>query len=160
MPLLLVLPRFRWAAVQPGRDLEVRAAGEDTATALRVRVARTRIVIIVAAVGMIASATSITGPIAFVSFLAGPIAARIVGGSGSLLLPSALIGAALTLAADYTGQFLLPSRYPVGVVTGALGAPYLLSPHRAHQPERKVAMTDRPRHVLEVRQLSAGYGET
>jgi iron complex transport system permease protein len=32
----------------------------------------------------------------------------------------------LVLAGDYAGQFLLPSRYPVGVVTGALGAPYLI----------------------------------
>ena len=65
-------------------------------------------------------------PIAFVAFLSGPIAARIVGNSGSLLLPSALVGAVLVLAGDYAGQFLLPSRYPVGVVTGALGAPYLI----------------------------------
>lgn len=126
VPLLLVLLVFGGLLLSQSRDLEVLRLGEDTATALGVHVARTRIVIIIAAVGMIASATSITGPIAFVSFLAGPIAARIVGGSGSLLVPSALVGAVLTLAADYTGQFLLPSRYPVGVVTGALGAPYLL----------------------------------
>jgi iron complex transport system permease protein len=43
-----------------------------------------------------------------------------------LLLPSALTGAVLVLAADYIGQHLLPGRYPVGVVTGALGAPYLI----------------------------------
>ena len=30
------------------------------------------------------------------------------------------------LLGDYVGQFLLPGRYPVGVVTGALGAPYLI----------------------------------
>ena len=67
-----------------------------------------------------------TGPIAFVAFLAGPIAARIVGANGSLLLPSALVGAVLVLVADFAGQFLLPARYPVGVVTGVLGAPYLI----------------------------------
>ena len=66
------------------------------------------------------------GPIAFVAFLAGPIAARIVGANGSLLLPSALVGAVLVLVADFAGQFLLPARYPVGVVTGVLGAPYLI----------------------------------
>jgi iron complex transport system permease protein len=32
----------------------------------------------------------------------------------------------LVLVGDYCGQFLLPGRYPVGVVTGALGAPYLI----------------------------------
>jgi len=91
-----------------------------------VRVAETRVVVIVAAVGMIAFATAAAGPIAFVAFLSGPIAARIVGRNGSLLIPAALVGAVLVLVADYVGQFALPSRYPVGVVTGALGAPYLV----------------------------------
>jgi iron complex transport system permease protein len=62
----------------------------------------------------------------FVAFLSGPIASRIVGPNGSILIPSALVGAVLVLAGDYIGQFALPSRYPVGVVTGALGAPYLI----------------------------------
>ena len=75
---------------------------------------------------MIAVATAVTGPIAFVAFLSGPIAARLLGRDGSLLLPAALVGAVLVLLGDYVGQFLLPGRYPVGVVTGALGAPYLI----------------------------------
>jgi iron complex transport system permease protein len=108
------------------RDLDIMRLGDDMAAGLGVRVARTRIAVIFAAVGLIACATAVTGPIAFISFLSGPIAARIVGGSASLLVPSALIGALLALAGDYAGQFLLPGRYPVGVVTGALGAPYLL----------------------------------
>lgn len=125
-PLLLALIVFGGVLFSQYRNLEVLRFGDDTACALGVQVARTRIAVIFAAVGMIASATAVTGPIAFVSFLSGPIAARIVGGGASLLLPSALIGALLALAGDYAGQFLLPSRYPVGVVTGALGAPYLL----------------------------------
>ena len=125
-PLLLALLVFGGLLLFHRRDLEMLRLGDDAAAALGVRVARTRIAAIVAAVGMIASATAVTGPIAFVSFLSGPIAARLVGGSGSLLLPSALVGALLALGGDYVGQFLLPSRYPVGVVTGALGAPYLL----------------------------------
>ena len=87
---------------------------------------RTRIVAIVAGVGLIAFATAACGPIAFVSFLAGPIAARIVGPNGSLLVPAALVGALLVLVADLVGQFALGTRYPVGVVTGVLGAPYLI----------------------------------
>ena len=81
---------------------------------------------IVAAVGLIAFATAACGPIAFVSFLAGPIAARIVGPNGSLLVPAALVGALLVLVADLVGQFALGTRFPVGVVTGVLGAPYLI----------------------------------
>ena len=35
-------------------------------------------------------------------------------------------GAVLVLAADLCGQYAFPARYPVGVITGILGAPYLL----------------------------------
>lgn len=126
LPLLMALAVFGGLLLSRARDLEALRLGDDTAAALGVRVGRTRVLIIIAAVGMIASATAISGPIAFVAFLSGPIAARIVGNNGSLLLPAALTGAALVLVGDYCGQFLLPSRYPVGVVTGALGAPYLI----------------------------------
>ena len=109
-----------------GKDIEALRLGEDTAAALGVNLGLTRLLVMMCAVGLIAVATAVTGPIAFVAFLSGPIAARIVGTSGSLLIPAALVGASLVLVGDYIGQFLLPSRYPVGVVTGALGAPYLI----------------------------------
>jgi iron-siderophore transport system permease protein len=41
-------------------------------------------------------------------------------------VPAALVGALLVLVADLVGQFALGTRYPVGVVTGVLGAPYLI----------------------------------
>lgn len=127
LPLVAGLALFGGLLLGRARDLEALRLGDDTAAALGVDVAGTRVLVIVAAVGLIAMATAVAGPIAFVAFLSGPIAARIAGnGGGSLLVPSALIGALLVLAGDWCGQFLLPSRYPVGVVTGALGAPYLL----------------------------------
>lgn len=126
LPVLVALLVFGGLLLSRGRDLEALRMGDDTAAALGVRVGLTRITVIVCAVGMIAVATAVTGPIAFVAFLSGPIAARIIGPNGSILLPSALIGACLVLVGDYIGQFLMPSRYPVGVITGALGAPYLI----------------------------------
>ncbi|UXN70299.1 iron ABC transporter permease [Devosia neptuniae] len=126
LPLLAALIVFGGLLLSRTRELELLRLGDDTAAALGVRVGRTRVIVIIAAVGMIATATAITGPIAFVAFLSGPIAARIVGPRGSLLIPAALVGGMLVLAGDYAGQFLLPTRYPVGVVTGALGAPYLI----------------------------------
>ncbi len=108
------------------RRLAAMQLGDDAASALGVRLDLTRIVVIVAAVGLISFATAATGPIAFVAFLSGPIAARLVGPSGSLMIPSALVAALLVLVADFSGQFLLGARYPVGVVTGVLGAPYLI----------------------------------
>ncbi|MDX6738446.1 FecCD family ABC transporter permease [Actinocorallia sp. A-T 12471] len=109
-----------------GRDLSAMQLGDDTASALGVRVERSRIVVIVAAVCLIAFATAAAGPIAFVAFLSGPIAARLVGTGGSLLVPAGLVGALLVLVADFTGQYAFDVRYPVGVVTGVLGAPYLV----------------------------------
>ncbi|WP_157015535.1 FecCD family ABC transporter permease [Mesorhizobium xinjiangense] len=126
VPVLLALAVFGGLLLSRARDLDTLKLGDDTAAALGTDIVRTRIIVMIAAVGAIAVATAATGPISFVAFLSGAIAARIVGGNGSLLIPSALIGATLVLAGDYCGQFLLPSRYPVGVVTGALGAPYLI----------------------------------
>tara|TARA_R110002020_G_scaffold176756_1_gene369175 strand:+ start:768 stop:1775 length:1008 start_codon:yes stop_codon:yes gene_type:complete len=125
-PVLLSLLVFGGLLLSRGRDLDALRMGDDTAAALGVRVGLVRITVIVAAVCMIAIATAVTGPIAFVAFLSGPIAARVVGPNGSILVPAALIGACLVLLGDYIGQFLLPARYPVGVITGALGAPYLI----------------------------------
>lgn len=126
LPLLVALVVFGGLLLSRWRDLEALRLGDDSAAALGTHVGRTRIAIIIGAVGLIAFATAVAGPIAFVAFLSGPIASRIIGNNGSLLVPSALIGAILVLAGDYCGQFLLPGRFPVGVVTGALGAPYLI----------------------------------
>ncbi|GHC78958.1 ABC transporter permease [Nocardiopsis terrae] len=107
-------------------NLSALQLGDDTASALGVRVDRTRLLAVVGAVGLISFATAAAGPIAFVAFLSGPIAARLVGSDGSLLVPSALVGALLVLVADFCGQFAFGTRFPVGVVTGVLGAPYLV----------------------------------
>ena len=108
------------------RNLATTQLGDDAARALGTRVDRTRLIVMVAAVGLISFATAATGPIAFVAFLAGPIAVRIIGPGSSPLLPSALVGALLVLVADLVGQYATGTRYPVGVVTGVLGAPFLL----------------------------------
>ena len=49
-----------------------------------------------------------------------------MGPNGSLLIPSALVGSLLVLVADFVGQFAFDTRYPVGVITGVMGAPYLI----------------------------------
>ncbi|MCW5714653.1 MAG: iron chelate uptake ABC transporter family permease subunit [Bauldia sp.] len=126
LPALAALVIFGGMLLGRSRALEMLRLGDDTAAALGVRVSRTRIVVLVAAVGLISFATAAAGPIAFVAFLSGPIAARIVRRNGPLLVPGALVGALLVLLCDYAGQFLLGTRYPVGVVTGALGAPFLI----------------------------------
>ncbi|MFE3456781.1 FecCD family ABC transporter permease [Nocardiopsis aegyptia] len=126
VPVLVALAVLAPVLLSQARNLSALRLGDDTASALGVRVEATRIVVIVVAVGLIAFATAAAGPIAFVAFLAGPIAARVVGPGGSPLVPAALVGALLVLVADLVGQYALGIRYPVGVVTGVLGAPYLI----------------------------------
>ena len=66
------------------------------------------------------------GPIAFVAFLAGPIA-RALNAGRTTLLGAGLTGAVIVVAGDYVADYLLADiNFPVGVVTGALGAPFLL----------------------------------
>lgn len=109
-----------------GRALGAMQLGDDSAAGLGIRVTATRVLFILGAVALLAFATAATGPIAFVAFMAGPIAARLTGPGANLLLPAGLVGALLVLAGDLVGQFALGARYPVGVITGVLGAPYLI----------------------------------
>ncbi|MGO1736699.1 MAG: FecCD family ABC transporter permease [Leucobacter sp.] len=108
------------------RSLEMLRIGDETATGLGVQVRPVRILLIVSAVTLLAFATAATGPIAFVAFMAGPIAARIMPPGASLVIPAGFVGALLVLVSDFAGQYLFGERYPVGVITGVLGAPYLI----------------------------------
>lgn len=125
-PAAIALLVFGSVLLAQSGNLDALRLGDDTAAALGVRVERSRLLLIVSAVGLIAFATAAAGPISFVAFLSGPIAARIMRPGRSLLVPAALVGVLLVLVADFAGQFAFGTRYPVGVVTGALGAPYLV----------------------------------
>lgn len=108
------------------RHLLILQLGEAHAVTLGIPVSITRLLLILLALVLTAFAASVTGPIASVAFLSGPIAARISGRGRSNMLAASLTGSILILISDLVGQFTLPSRYPVGVITGILGAPYLL----------------------------------
>ena len=127
VPLAVVCVVFVTALLALGRDLAVLRLGDDSSSALGLHVQRTRLLLLVAAVVLVAFATASAGPIAFVAFMSGPIAARLVGPGASLIVPAGLVGALLVLTADLVGQNLFDTRYPVGVITGIMGAPYLIA---------------------------------
>lgn len=105
--------------------LRILQLGDDTATGLGLHVPRTRIALIGVAVALSAVTVAVTGPLAFVAFLAGPLARMIAG--RPTFVGSALTGAIIVLAADVAGSILVPGiTLPAGVVTGAIGAPFLL----------------------------------
>lgn len=127
LPLLIIVVLITICVIGIlGNSLNVMELGENYATVLGVNVNITRTMLILCSVILIAFATSISGPIASISFLSGPIARRLCSSNQTNIISSGLIGAILVLASDFIGQFLLPTRYPVGIITGLLGAPYLV----------------------------------
>lgn len=116
VPVVVVLSR-------PLRGLEL---GDDAAAGLGVSVERSRLALVVTGVLLAAVATAAAGPVSFIAFLSGPIARRFLGGHRPLLT-AALVGAVIVLGADFVGANLISGvSLPVGVITGVLGAPFLL----------------------------------
>jgi iron complex transport system permease protein len=110
-----------------GRPLGALSLGDDLASGLGVRPERTRLAVVAVAVALAAIAVAVAGPVAFVAFVSAPIARRLVGRGSLALVPSALLGALILVVSDIAAQFALPGVVlPVGVVTGIVGAPYLL----------------------------------
>ncbi|GAA1738389.1 iron chelate uptake ABC transporter family permease subunit [Isoptericola hypogeus] len=103
------------------------ALGDDHARGLGVPVDAARVGSLLLAVGLVAVATAFVGPLAFVALVSPSIARRLVDDGGPALLASAGVGALLVLTADVVGQHLLFGvEAPTGIVTGIVGAPYLL----------------------------------
>lgn len=127
--LALALATLIPAVIAVAGPLRILELGPDTAAGLGIRVGATRLALVTIAVALAAVATAAAGPVAFVAFLASPIARRAAGKAS--LPASALVGALIVLAADYFAANLAPllldgTVLPVGVITGALGAPFLL----------------------------------
>ena len=119
--LLVLTPVVAWLA----GSSRVAELGEDTAAGLGVPPRRSELLLLVAVV-LVAVGVAAAGPVAFVAFLSGPIA-RALNGGRTTLLGAALVGAVIVVCADYLGAYLVTdANYPVGVVTGAFGAPFLL----------------------------------
>ena len=116
LPLLLSL-------VGPLRALQL---GDDAAKGLGVRVERSRLLLVLVAVALAALATAAAGPVIFVAFVSAPIARRLAR-APLAVGTAALVGALLMLLSDLVARRLFaPTELPVGVVTGVVGAPYLL----------------------------------
>ncbi len=119
--LLVLLPVVFWLS----DALRITELGEDTASGLGIPPSRTDVLLLLAVV-LTACGVAAAGPVAFVSFLAGPIA-RALNRGRTTLVGAGLTGAIIVVGADYVADYLLGDiNFPVGVVTGALGAPFLL----------------------------------
>jgi iron complex transport system permease protein len=107
--------------------LRILQLGDETAYGLGLRVESSRLGLIVIGVLLAAVATAAAGPIGFVAFVAPPIARRLTRSPGPAMIASALLGALVVALSDLIAQHAFgDTQLPVGVVTGVVGAPYLM----------------------------------
>ncbi|WP_371425557.1 FecCD family ABC transporter permease [Tardiphaga sp.] len=102
--------------------------GEETAQSLGVNVSRLRLLVILGVALGVGGAVAVTGTIGFIGLIAPHLMRPIIGHDPArLLIPSALTGSGLLLAADIAVR-LIPSTsdIKVGVLTSIIGVPFFL----------------------------------
>ncbi|MFD9632140.1 FecCD family ABC transporter permease [Streptomyces violascens] len=100
--------------------------GDDVAAGLGVRHARVRAVLLLCAVMLAGFAVSAAGPVPFVAMVAPQVAMRLTKHPTPPLVASATVGALLLIGSDLVARTALPITLPVGVVTAAIGGPFLI----------------------------------
>ncbi|CAL9579494.1 Ferric enterobactin transport system permease protein FepG [Streptomyces sp. enrichment culture] len=126
-PLLALCAVLVPVVLANSRALRMTEMGDDISNALGVRVERLRLVLMLSAVLLTASATAAAGPVSFVALTAPQLARRLTRSPGPNLVASMCMGAALLVLADFVSQRAFGAeQLPVGVVTGVLGGVYLL----------------------------------
>jgi iron complex transport system permease protein len=116
-------------AAATARSLDLVALGEDLARSLGARLVLGRGGVVLSATLLTAASVAVAGPLVFVGLVVPHVARALVGPAHRWLLPlSALLGAVLVLLADVVGRVVAsPAEVQVGVVTAAVGAPFLVA---------------------------------
>lgn len=121
--LALALPALVWAA----RALRTTALDDDTARGLGARPTAGRLGLGATGAVLAAAATAQVGAVDFVALVAPQLARRLARTERPPLVGAALAGAVLVVLADLAGRRLLaPTQLPAGVLTAAIGGPYLI----------------------------------
>lgn len=109
-------------------DLNLMAAGDETAASLGVNVKSTRIILMSITTLLVACIVCFTGTIGFIGLVAPHFTRIAVGGDNRFALPvSGLLGALLLTSADLVARRILaPIILPVGAITAFMGAPLFL----------------------------------
>ncbi|MEU8184049.1 iron ABC transporter permease [Micromonospora sp. NPDC049047] len=121
--LLVLLPVLAWA----GWALNSTALDDDTARGVGLRPVARRIGLAGTGVLVAAMVTAQVGAVDFVALVAPQVARRLVRAERPPLVCAALLGALLLVLADLAGRRLFaPTQLPAGVLTAAIGGPYLI----------------------------------
>ncbi|MFF2908044.1 FecCD family ABC transporter permease [Paenibacillus sp. NPDC057934] len=115
-------------ALMGSRRINVILLGDGIAKSLGMRVETVRLLLIATASILAAASVSVVGLLGFVGLIVPHIARLIVGKDYRFLLPaSVLLGVIVLESSDLIARLAFaPVELPVGVVMGALGAPFFL----------------------------------
>ncbi len=115
-------------AVFLGKDIDILALGEETATSLGMNVKAKRFILLSLASILAGSAVSFAGLLGFVGLLGPHIARRFVSENHRKLIPvSALIGGILVTFCDLMGRVIFaPYEMPVGIILSFIGGPFFI----------------------------------
>jgi len=125
-PVLLALAVLTPLALVLIRALNAMLLGDDAARGLGVRLQLTQLGVLFVAVGLASVSVAAVGPLAFVAFVVPQVALRLTGGSRPPVLASMVAGGVLVVGSDLITRAVLPFALPAGIVTAAIGAPYLI----------------------------------
>ncbi|MEV0724420.1 iron ABC transporter permease [Micromonospora purpureochromogenes] len=123
LTLAVLLPVLAWA----GWALNGSALDDDTARGIGLRPVARRIGLAATGVVVAATVTAQVGAVDFVALVAPQVARRLVRAERPPMVCAALLGALLLVLADLAGRRLFaPTQLPAGVLTAAIGGPYLM----------------------------------
>jgi iron complex transport system permease protein len=127
--VLLVLPFVAIGSAMlavTGRALDALSLGDTQAQSLGIHLDRLRILVVLGTALSVGAATSVTGAIGFIGLVAPHLVRPFVGHQPSrILLPAALLGALLLLAADIATRLInVGPELKLGVFTSLIGAPF------------------------------------
>lgn len=110
------------------RTLDMFVLGDEIAASLGNSTTRSRIVLLLLAVGLASSSVAMVGSIGFIGLIAPHIARQLVGARHQHFVPvAAMIGMIMLLSADTIGRSIFqPNFVPAGVVVALIGGPYFI----------------------------------
>ncbi|MFQ5380517.1 MAG: FecCD family ABC transporter permease [Dehalococcoidia bacterium] len=111
-----------------GGRLNVLALGDDIAASLGLATDRTRAIIVSTAAVLTGASVATAGLVGFVGLVSPHVTRSFAGQDHRFLIPlSGLVGATLVVIADLGARLVIsPSEIPMGIITAAIGAPFLL----------------------------------
>lgn len=115
-------------ALLASSHMNIMLLGDTKAKGVGMRVEASRLIMTAVATLLAASAVSVAGLLGFVGLIVPHTARLLIGSDYRFLLPaSALLGAAVVTFCDTLARILFaPIELPVGIIMGALGAPFFL----------------------------------